>query len=67
MGLNEWMKEVGHTDQTLAEKLGVSRSAVTQYRLGDRMPRPEILCGILTLSDGKLDALDIIGGLKRGK
>ena len=67
MTLNDYMKNNGITDQGLAETLGVSRSAVTQYRLGDRMPRPEILVKLLAATNNEVGPVDLVESLKRGK
>jgi transcriptional regulator with XRE-family HTH domain len=66
MKLSEWMQVSGVNDQKLSEKLGISRSAVTQYRLGDRMPRPEILVKLVEATDNKVSPIDLVKGLRRG-
>ena len=38
MHLNEWLKQKKLTDQQFADMIGCSRSAVTHYRAGRRMP-----------------------------
>lgn len=67
MTLNDYMKNNGMTDQTLADTLGVSRSAVTQYRLGDRMPKPEILVKLVAATENQVSPIDLVEGLRRGK
>lgn len=67
MLLSEWMQESGVNDQALSERIGVSRSAVTQYRLGDRMPRPEIMVKLVEETGSQVSPMDLIDGLKRGK
>lgn len=67
MQLSEWMKQESLTDQALSDKLGISRVAVTQYRLGDRMPRPEILVRLCQLTENKVSPIDLVEGLRRGK
>jgi transcriptional regulator with XRE-family HTH domain len=66
MTLSEWMQVSGVNDQKLSEKLGISRSAVTQYRLGDRMPRPKILVKLVEATDNKVSPIDLVKGLRRG-
>lgn len=66
MTLSEWMQQSGVNDQKLSEKLGISRSAVTQYRLGDRMPRPEILVRLVEATDNQVSPIDLVKGLRRG-
>jgi len=67
MGLNEWMKDNGYTDQKMSEKIGVSRSTITQYRSGARMPRPEIMLKLVAATDNQVGPLDLMQGLRRGK
>lgn len=67
MKLSEWMVEVGVNDQALSERIGVSRSAVTQYRLGDRMPRPEIMVRLVEETDNMVSPLDLVAGLRRAE
>ena len=67
MLLSEWMQESGFNDQALSERIGVSRSAVTQYRLGDRMPRPEIMVKLVEVTGSQVSPMDLIDGLRRGK
>ena len=66
MTLNEYMKNNQINDQKLADKVGVSRSAITQYRLGDRMPRPEILVRLVEATDNQVGPIDLVKGLRRG-
>lgn len=67
MLLSEWMRESNVNDQALSERLGVSRSAVTQYRLGDRMPRPEIMVKLVQETENQVSPIDLVEGLRRGK
>jgi transcriptional regulator with XRE-family HTH domain len=67
MTLNDYMKNNGLNDQKLADKVGVSRSAITQYRLGDRMPKPEILVKLIAATDNEVSPLELASGLRRGK
>jgi transcriptional regulator with XRE-family HTH domain len=67
MTLNDYMKNNGLNDQKLADKVGVSRSAITQYRLGDRMPKPEILVKLVAATGNEVSPLDLVSGLRRGK
>jgi transcriptional regulator with XRE-family HTH domain len=67
MNLHEYMKNNDINDQKLADKVGVSRSAITQYRLGDRMPKPEILVKLVAATDNEVSPLDLASGLRRGK
>ena len=67
MNLHEYMKNNDINDQKLADKVGVSRSAITQHRLGDRMPKPEILVKLVAATDNEVSPLDLASGLRRGK
>jgi Helix-turn-helix. len=67
MTLNDYMRGEGMTDDAMSKKIGVSRSAVTQYRLGDRMPKPEIMLRLVTATGKKVSPMDLAMGLKRGK
>jgi len=67
MTLSEYMDKHGMTDQKMSEAIGVSRSAVTQYRLGSRMPRPEIMLKLVDATDNKVSPMDLAMGLRRGQ
>lgn len=67
MTLSDYMRGEGMTDDAMSKKIGVSRSAVTQYRLGDRMPKPEIMLRLVKATGKKVSPMDLAMGLKRGK
>lgn len=67
MTLNDYMRGKGVTDDAMSKKIGVSRSAITQYRLGDRMPRPEIMLRLVAATDNEVSPLELAMGLRRGK
>jgi transcriptional regulator with XRE-family HTH domain len=67
MTLNDYMRGEGMTDDAMSKKIGVSRSAVTQYRLGDRMPKPEIMLRLVEATGNAVSPLDLASGLRRGK
>jgi transcriptional regulator with XRE-family HTH domain len=67
MTLSEYMDKHQMTDQKMSEIIGVSRSAVTQYRLGSRMPKPEILVRLVDATDAKVSPMDMAMGLRRGQ
>ena len=67
MTLSDYMRGEGMTDDAMSKKIGVSRSAVTQYRLGDRMPKPEILVRLVEATNKKVSPMELAMGLKRGK
>jgi len=51
-------------DRQLAERLGVSRSLITQYRLGTRRPSLDMLQEVLRILELKTPLIDLIDGLK---
>ena len=67
MTLSDYMRGEGMTDDAMSKKIGVSRSAVTQYRLGDRMPKPEIMLRLVKATGNLVSPLDLASGLRRGK
>jgi transcriptional regulator with XRE-family HTH domain len=67
MTLSEYMDKHQMTDQKMSDAVGVSRSAITQYRLGSRMPRPEIMLRLVEVTNSKVSPLDLAMGLRRGK
>lgn len=67
MTLHDYMRDNGMTDAEMSKKIGVSRSAITQYRLGNRMPKPEILLRLVAATDNYVSPLELASGLRRGK
>lgn len=67
MNLNDWMKNQKLTDEKMAERLGVSRSAVTHYRSGLRMPAPQIMLLIEAVTNEEVTARDMMKNLRRVK
>lgn len=67
MTLSEYMEKNSTTDQKMSDEIGVSRSAITQYRNGVRMPKPEIALEIYRVTKGKVSPTDFLKGLKRVK
>lgn len=67
MGLNEWMHKVGMTDGEMATKVGCSRSAISRYRSGERMPRPDTLIKLLDATNNDVSPMDFVKGLRRGE
>jgi len=49
--------EAGLTQPALAERLGISRSAVAMYETGSREPELSLLCAMADLYSISLDAL----------
>ena len=67
MTLSEYMEKNSTTDQKMSDEVGVSRSAITQYRNGVRMPKLEIALEIYRVTKGKVSPTDFLKGLKRVK
>jgi transcriptional regulator with XRE-family HTH domain len=67
MTLNEYMNKYSIGDAEVAEKLGVSRQAVTQYRLGYRVPKDETMVLLEEVTNSEVTLKDLVRGRKRGK
>jgi transcriptional regulator with XRE-family HTH domain len=65
MTLNEWMNRVGMSDGEMAQRIGVSRSAISRYRSGERMPRPETLVKLVDATNNDVSPMDFVKGLRR--
>lgn len=66
MQLNEWMNKVGMSDAEMAQRVGCSRSAISRYRSGERMPRPEMLVKLVDATNSDVSPMDFVRGMKRG-
>ena len=66
MGLSEWMDKVGMTDGEMARRVGCSRSAISRYRSGERMPRPDTLMKLVDVTNNDVSPMDF-ARLHRGK
>lgn len=60
MNLEEWMQKESLTDEKMAKKIGVSRSAVTHYRAGRRMPSPFTMADIKNATKGEVKWEDMM-------
>lgn len=60
MHLHEWLKQKKLTDQQFADMIGCSRSAVTHYRAGRRMPSPYTMLEIQKVTDGEVTWDDMV-------
>jgi DNA-binding transcriptional regulator YdaS (Cro superfamily) len=54
MNLNEYMQREKLTDEKMAQRIGVTRSAITHYRAGRRMPSPYTMFDIETATKGEV-------------
>ena len=66
MGLNEWMDKVGMTDGEMAARVGCSRSAISRYRSGERILRPDTLIKLVDATNNDVSPMDFVKGLRRG-
>jgi len=55
------MRQQSLTDLQLAQKIECSRSAVTMYRLGQRIPRPAMAKKIAQVTKGSVTPNDFYG------
>jgi len=62
MKLNDWLatRETEISNSEFAERIGVSRQAVWRYRLGERMPRPDVISRIREATRGAVTANDFV-------
>lgn len=58
MTLEKWMKKKNLTDLEMANLIECSRSAVTMYRLGQRIPRPVLAKKIAKITKGQVTPND---------
>ena len=65
MNLSEYIKKVG--DREFAESIGASRRAVTDWRVGRRVPRPEWARKIVEVHGRKVTMADIYAEPINGK
>ena len=57
MTLSEWMSEQGLSNTHVAKELKVTVAAVSQWRLGKRVPRQNIIDAIKILTKNKVSPL----------
>ena len=62
--LSELIKEKGTTQKALAEYLGISRQAVSQYVLGETQPSIEVSASIAKFFEVSIDYLAGLSELK---
>lgn len=61
MHLNDWLSnKTDLTNAEFAEAIGVSRQALWRYRLGERIPRPDVLTKIKRATKGAVTANDFV-------
>ena len=62
MKLSAYIESIG--DRAFAQVIGASRRAVTDWRLGNRLPRPRAAQRIVKASKGAVSLSDIYGSAK---
>jgi transcriptional regulator with XRE-family HTH domain len=60
MKLFEWLNKNDHNDKWLADKLGVSKSAVSGYKHGKVVPSLETAVKIFNLTKGQVGYTELI-------
>lgn len=58
MTLEKWMRKKKLTDLEMANLIECSRSAITMYRLGQRIPRPQLAKRIAEVTKGSVTPND---------
>jgi len=60
MTLADYLKHRGLTQVEFARLVGVSKSAITLYLNGDRVPRPAVAERIIKITKGRVTANDLM-------
>jgi transcriptional regulator with XRE-family HTH domain len=60
MKLEDWMRQKNLTDQAMSKLIDTSRTAVTMYRNGQRIPKPDIARRIFEVTNKKVTPSDFI-------
>jgi len=60
MKLEDWMRQKNLTDQAMSKLIDTSRTAVTMYRNGQRVPKPDIARRIFEVTNKKVTPSDFI-------
>jgi len=60
MKLDEWMKAKNLTDMAMSKLINTSRSTVTMYRQGHRVPKPDIARRIYQVTNRKVTPSDFV-------
>lgn len=60
MKLDDWFNTAKISNVEFAVAIGVSRQAVSRYRLGERIPRPSVIEKIKRETKGKVTANDFL-------
>lgn len=60
MTLDAWISTARISNAKFADAIGVSRQAVSRYRLGERIPRPKVIKKIEAATKGRVTANDFV-------
>lgn len=60
MKISDWLRTSEHSDTEFADRIGVSRQALSRYKAGTRMPRPEVLARIREATGNAVTADDFV-------
>lgn len=52
MTIYQYIEKEGMTLSSLADRVGVSRAAMTRYANGQRIPRPDVMLRLSVATDG---------------
>ena len=66
MKLSDYMTRLGLSDEDLARKLGLTAKTVYRWRVGLRMPKPEVADLIVEVTGGLVSHSDIYARRPRG-
>jgi transcriptional regulator with XRE-family HTH domain len=60
MKISDWLAKADIADSEFADRIGVSRQALSRYKAGARTPRPNVLARIREATNGRVTANDFV-------
>lgn len=60
MKISDWLDTAEIADSEFADRIGVSRQALSRYKAGTRTPRPTVLARIRAETNGRVTANDFL-------
>jgi transcriptional regulator with XRE-family HTH domain len=60
MKISDWLDKADIADSEFADRIGVSRQALSRYKAGTRTPRPSVLARIRAETNGRVTANDFV-------